>query len=49
MMEANFVSFKCDIAMEEDEMIDEHVKEVHNVPGIGAMTLVQRIEVDSKL
>ena len=49
MMEVAFLSFKCDLAMEEDEMIDEHVKEVHKVNGISAMTPVQRIEVDTKL
>ena len=49
MMEVAFVSFKCDLAMEEDEMIDEHIKDVHKVNGLGAMTPVQRIEVDTKL
>ena len=48
MMTFTFISFKCDVAMEEDGFIAEHVKEVHNVPGIPNMTPAQVIEVDAK-
>ena len=48
MMDATFCSFKCDYAMEEDGVIDEHVREVHNIAGIESMKPVQRIEVDTK-
>ena len=29
-----FVSFKCDLEMDEDGLIDEHFREVHNIPGV---------------
>ena len=48
IMVVSFSSFKCDLAMDEDGLIDEHVREVHGVPGIPSMTPVQRIEVDAK-
>ena len=31
MMYATFSSFKCNYAMEEEGMIDEHVRQVHNI------------------
>ena len=40
---------KCDYAMEEDGMIDEHVREVHNIAGIETMKPVQRIEGDTTI
>ena len=49
MMVANFSSFKCDYEMQEEGIIDEHVRQVHNISGIEAMTPVQRIEVDTKV
>ena len=49
MMSTSWVSFKCDLQMEEDEMIDEHVKAVHDINGISAMTPAQRIQVDAKM
>ena len=35
--------------MQEDGIIDEHVRQVHNISGIEAMTPLQRIEVDTKV
>ena len=49
MMTAHFSSFKCDYEMQEEGIIDEHVRQVHNISGIEAMTPVQRIEVDTKV
>ena len=49
VMSATFVSFKCDYQMDEDGVIDEHVRQVHHISGIAAMTSIQRIEVDNKL
>ena len=49
MMAHTFSSFKCDYEMEEEGIIDEHVRQVHNISGIEAMTPVQRIEVDTKV
>ena len=50
MMEFNFISFKCDISLEEDGEIDEHVKDVHGlVNGIGSLSQIQKIEVDTKI
>ena len=48
MCVTSFVSFKCDLSMDEDGLIDEHIREVHDVPGIPAMKPIQRIEVDAK-
>ena len=49
MIRATFSSFKCDYEMQEEGIIDEHVRQVHNISGIEAMTPVQRIEVDTKV
>ena len=49
MMNASFINFKCDFTMDEDDMIDDHVRDVHDVDGIESMKPVQRIEVDTKL
>ena len=35
--------------MQEEGIIDEHIRQVHNISGIEAMTPVQRIEVDTKV
>ena len=44
----SFTSFKCDLEMDEDGLIDEHYKEVHAIPGVQAMKPLQLIEVDAK-
>ena len=49
MISQHFTSFKCDYEMEEEGIIDEHVRSVHNISGIEAMTPIQRIEVDTKV
>merc|ERR1712173_479763 len=43
-----FTSFKCDLEMDEDGLIDEHYREVHAIPGVQAMKPLQLIEVDAK-
>ena len=48
MITTSWISFKCDLQMEEDEMIDEHIKEVHNVSGLNSMKPAQKIQVDAK-
>ena len=49
MMDASFINFKCDYSMDEDDMIDDHVRDVHVVNGVQSLTPVQRIEVDTKI
>ena len=44
----SFVSFKCDLEMDEDGLIDEHFRDVHNITGVPAMMPLQQIEVDAK-
>jgi hypothetical protein len=48
MCSFTFVSFKCDIELDEMGFIDEHFREVHNIPGVPAMMPLQQIEVDAK-
>jgi len=48
MCTSSFVSFKCDLEMDEEGYIDEHFREVHNIPGVAAMKPLQLIEVDAK-
>ena len=47
MILATFISFKCDLQMDEEDMINDHVYDVHNVSGISAMKPVQKIKVDT--
>ena len=49
MINAGFISFKCDLQMDEEDMINDHVYDVHNVSGIRAMKPVQKIKVDAQL
>ena len=49
MCTLSFVSFKCDLEMDEDGFIDEHYRDVHNIPGVPAMRPLQEIEVNAKL
>jgi hypothetical protein len=48
MCTSAFVSFKCDLEMDEDGAIEEHYIEVHGIPGVPAMKPLQQIEVDAK-
>ena len=41
MITPTFISFKCDYQMDEEDMINDHVYDVHNVSGISAMKPVQ--------
>ena len=50
MIDITYTSFKCDLSMDEQEQIDDHVRDVHGVEnGINSMKPVQRIEVDTKI
>ena len=49
MINGVYINFKCDIQMDEEDMINDHVRDVHNVNGIRVMRPVQRIKVDTKI
>ena len=50
MIDVTYTSFKCDLAMQEQEEIDDHIRNVHGVEyGVNSMKPVQRIEVDTKI
>ena len=47
MMQHTFSSFKCGYVMDKEGIIDQHLRQVHGIKGIQALTPAQEIVVDT--
>ena len=49
MIKVAFTTFKCNLRLVEQDQINEHYLNVHNIEGVTSLSPLQAIEVDSKV